>query len=84
VIVPDAHMRVGDFSAFLPSTSGSPSGSSFILGAPYVKTCDESVTQCKHLVRLYTAARLSCQDCEEMSFGWPWKNGTPERGVQSC
>lgn len=36
VIVPDAKMRNGDFSSFLPGAGGSPSHAAFVLGAPYV------------------------------------------------
>src|SRR5215471_17524303 len=36
ITVPDAKMRVGDFSEFLPGSTSNPSGSTFVLGAPYV------------------------------------------------
>ena len=36
ITVPDDKMRVGDFSEFLPGSTSNPSGSTFLLGAPYV------------------------------------------------
>jgi hypothetical protein len=36
ITVPDARMRAGDFSEFLPGAGANPTGSTFVLGAPYV------------------------------------------------
>jgi len=36
ILVPDAKMRTGDFSEFLPGSADNPTGSTFVLGAPYV------------------------------------------------
>jgi hypothetical protein len=36
ISVPDAKMRAGDFSAFLPGAVANPAASTFVLGAPYV------------------------------------------------
>lgn len=36
ILVPDAKMRVGDFSEFLPGSTTNPTDSTFVLDAPYV------------------------------------------------